>query len=877
MFEMKSPNLVDVYIPPKLSKSTVIKCPYNKIVHFEITKLDEVFRNTGYKAKHIYITAKAGVGKSTFCKFIVRLWCAFQRNDKDAIKSLKSRGAGAYLNNCDELKNVQYVFYARLSQSRSILCEMDEIVFEQVIRRLSMSENYDKKFLQAVLGKERCLVIFDSLDEWCHPDVMNTRCFAEDKESPHERNREKCTVMIASRHWKLGLPKMHSKKSNLCVEIEELDGTNIQSLVKQAFTLIVGDSEQTKPIEELFRWIDQKGLDHLLGSTLVVWQLLFLWHEGHLLGESKCQVYCNVLEMMFTKVLKKYSRVQHFAAVDHPQPDTIKCLQTRTHCMMFQEYIRNLGKMAFYSLFDVETLDDQMESNLPKSLGTSHKEELGLLAGLLSKTQVHASSVNPRYEYSFLHKTYHEMLACVYIASVSYNSEEHERIVETIKNSGQTFSLDMMQFICGMHETWSKEMFEIYCDMQTTMLCRGSYIELPAVKVFHKNCLNIIKEFGANKTATMKMRSLLLDSTYNYGSKISTKEFGEISFMALKVKKHKQRDMFDGVQDIVGHCKMKLNYLSIKNYDVDNAIPCPIASKTMQSCINLHTLILRNLTIVGELDLTGCSLLSILDLSLPKEGEHVRLIISPKRLRQCSISIDDFVVSYTINIKCTCPFNSELLEGLFLWNVKLEDNLRLLDCEQLQVLALINVNTRNITTCFEYGKLIFCCLGGFTYPAAMKGALQSLQYSQNLNFLSIWYLNDSITTSLNKTLLSLENIEEIQLFFSESIIRDLQIPVSVKTLSASAIFISADCLIKLINTFKASHAEVDFDLSECFVSPCDEVTIENIVREIKQCNQCVLNEASFPCEDEMEEESVFGFKMNVRKLDFKITRGRQDE
>ncbi|WAR20378.1 hypothetical protein MAR_002216 [Mya arenaria] len=140
LFDMLTPNLVEMYRPPHLSKSTVTKGHFDsgigdnsKIVRSEIKEFDEVFLSMGEQAKHIYITAKAGVGKSTFCKFIVRLWCALQTNDTAEIESLKSRGAGMYLNACEELKNVQYVFYARLIQSKSRLCEMDDIVLHQTL------------------------------------------------------------------------------------------------------------------------------------------------------------------------------------------------------------------------------------------------------------------------------------------------------------------------------------------------------------------------------------------------------------------------------------------------------------------------------------------------------------------------------------------------------------------------------------------------------------------------------------------------------------------------------------------------------------------------------------------------------------------------
>ncbi|XP_052766182.1 uncharacterized protein LOC128207351 [Mya arenaria] len=884
LFDMLTPNLVEMYRPPHLSKSTVTKGHFDsgigdnsKIVRSEIKEFDEVFLSMGEQAKHIYITAKAGVGKSTFCKFIVRLWCALQTNDTAEIESLKSRGAGMYLNACEELKNVQYVFYARLIQSKSRLCEMDDIVLHQVIKRLSKSEDYDMKFLQEILDKERCLMIFDGLDEWNHPDVKNNRCFEEDKESPHARSRDKCTVMITSRHWRLGLQKMHSKKSNICVEIDEMNTKNIRLLVKQAFTLLVGDSEHSRTIDDFFEMIDQKGLHYLFGSTLVALQLLSLWYEGHSLGDTKCHIYCDVLEMMLANALKRNPHLQQYVAEDHQQPDTIKCLQTRRHCVIYQDYIRNLGKMAFESLFNVKTLEAQIEENLSQS--TRKTEELGLLTGLLTKTPLH-SSVNPRYEYSFLHKTYQEMLACVYIASMPYNSEERERLVETIKSSSQTLSFDMMLFLCGMHGTFAQDMFEIYCDLQTAILCQLSEIEHSSVILFHENSLSVIREKKANNISCetgIKMRSLVLDKTYNNSSAMFTEDCGDISFLVLEMDEIENIDMFDRVQTIADFCETKLKFIYIENIcDEEYFIPCPITPETINSCINLHTLVLSNLTFDGELDLSGCSSLSCLALSLPSKGDPVKLTISPNRLTKCVINAENPYCSPIVSIKCKCPFNSGLLQQLVLFDVKLEDNLRLLDCEQLLGLVLVNVDTRDITTSIDYSIVETCVLGGFTDPTGMKDALHSLQHSKCLKEFAIVSLNDSIRSCLNETLSSLENVEKIGFFMSESPLMDLHIPMSVRELEFDGILISADCLMSLINNCKAKQGEVQFFLSGCYVSPSDDVSIESIVGDIQQCNQCILNEVSILHEDEMEEGPVIG-QMNVSELDFKINSDRQNE
>ncbi|XP_052766381.1 uncharacterized protein LOC128207479 isoform X1 [Mya arenaria] len=376
--------------------------------------------------------------------------------------------------------------------------------------------------------------------------------------------------------------------------------------------------------------------------------------------------------------------------------------------------------MAFYSLFDVVTLEAQIEGNLSKRA---------------DKTHLH-SPLNPRYDFSVLHKTYQEMLACVYNASMPSNSEEHKRLVKTIKASGQTLSFDIMLFLCCMHGTCAKVMFEIYCDLQTEMLCQISEIEYSSVILFHANSLSIIEQMKANNIACetgIKMRSLLLDRTYNDSCSILTEDCGDISLLAFEQNENKNIDLFDNVQAIAENCKSKLIYIRIENScDMDYDIPCPIAPAFINTCINLHTLVLSNLTFGGELGLTGCSSLSTLDLSLPVKGDPVRLIISPHRLTYCYINIDNSVYSPFVSIKCTCPFNSQLLEKLVLLNVKLENDLRLLDCGQLQRLGLVNVDTTYITTSIDYSEIEVCHLGSFTDQTVIKDALQSLQHSKCL-------------------------------------------------------------------------------------------------------------------------------------------------
>ncbi|WAR20372.1 hypothetical protein MAR_002210 [Mya arenaria] len=866
MFATDSPNLVEVYTPPQLLKLIVTKVPdsttgvNSKIVRSEVKKLDEVFRNTGEQAKHIYITAKAGVGKSSFCKFIARLWCAFQANDINVIEILKSRGAGTYLNDCEELQNVQFVFYARLVQSNSRLCEMDDIVYHQIIRRLSRCEYYDMKFLQEILDKEHCLMIFDGLDEWSHPDAEKNVCFAGDTEAPHERSRENCTVMITSRHWKLGLQKMDSKKTNICVEIEEFDNTNICPLIEQAFKLLAGDFEQTKDVEDFFLKIFHKDMRNVLSSTLVALQLLSLWYKGHSLGESKCQVYCNVLEMMFANVLKRNPHVQNYLVEEHRKDDCLMCLQTRHNCMRFQEYIRSLGKIAFFSLFDFETLERQMERKFATLICTRNVEEIGLLSGLLLKRQIHSSSVNPRYEYSFLHKTYQELLACIYIASM-YKKKEHKLIAHIIKLSSQTLSFEMMLFLCGMHGRCASVIFEIYCDLQTNTLCQRPSIDHHDVRLFRETCVRICKEMKTEYA--IKSRILLLGDQISARSTIPYCK--SIQFLILELNDENEIDMFDNIQKIVENCKTRMCYIRIKNnLSTDCVKPLQIIIGSINACINLHTLYLKNLYIDGIMDLTACSSLSCLEFSHPKTGKPFRLIISPNRLKICRITFVDCEDLSAVRIKCTCPFNSEVLECLELCSVRLEDELRLSEFVKLKSVCLLNVDTTEIT--IRNSEIEHCVFGGTTDPAVIKDVLKS----KSLKTLRIAYFDDNVCSSLNETLSSSENIEELSFFHSCSPLIHLHMPISVREFEFKGVILTASLLRRMIKNIKTKHSDARFYFDTCYLSPSDEVTIETIVEEIEQCSQCILNDKCILREDEMKTFPTVG-EINVAMLDFEIT------
>ncbi|XP_052763916.1 uncharacterized protein LOC128205899 isoform X2 [Mya arenaria] len=192
--DLEDSGLEDLYLWPNISRVILQSIHKDKTSIEQTTEplsnLEQLFSSKGI----IFLTADAGVGKTSFCKFLVLSWCKIQEGTTD-LKSTVS-GTQNVSSIIEYLKEFTNLFYVNLRENQC--AKLEDIIFshtESVDTKLTR----DNKAFDNILSKENGLFILDGLDECKIPLIMSM---------PVNR---KYTVLITSRPWKLANISMQKK------------------------------------------------------------------------------------------------------------------------------------------------------------------------------------------------------------------------------------------------------------------------------------------------------------------------------------------------------------------------------------------------------------------------------------------------------------------------------------------------------------------------------------------------------------------------------------------------------------------------------------------------------------------------------------------
>ncbi|WAR08049.1 hypothetical protein MAR_018007, partial [Mya arenaria] len=175
-------GLEDFYVPPNISR--VILQSRQKYVTSEepLTSLEQMLSSN----RIIILSADAGVGKTTFCKSLVTLWCAVQEGKTNPLA--KFSHSQNVFSDIAYLAEFTYLFCIQLRGNKCV--KLEDIFFSHT-ELVDTELTRDNKAFCDLLSNETGLVILDGLDECDIPSI-----------SPLATNR-KYTVLITSRPWKL--------------------------------------------------------------------------------------------------------------------------------------------------------------------------------------------------------------------------------------------------------------------------------------------------------------------------------------------------------------------------------------------------------------------------------------------------------------------------------------------------------------------------------------------------------------------------------------------------------------------------------------------------------------------------------------------------
>ncbi|XP_052761825.1 uncharacterized protein LOC128204450 [Mya arenaria] len=631
-----------------------------------ITSLEQMLTPADRTKQFTIITANAGVGKTSFCKFLAVLWCELHGHKTDTISTFKER----FVIRFESLEDIPYLLYIPMKDiPPHSTHSIEEIIFAHLENVIGYSKQ-DRDRLRRVFMDERCLVILDGMDESSLSKLDSAMA------------KRKYSIIITCRPWKLAdtvLPKyMH-------VNIDDLSRISQTNLFEHVNKILNAQYSTIFEVQDFLATLEARKLQPLSSNTLVGLQLYSLWHDQRIddetsennktsmtLGPTRSHIYADILETMFSLEMKKRKefseRPQNKIPTQRPLP---KCFEGRKLCKAKSCLIYETGKIALNMLvnskieFDEETMHSLLDG------------QFLLDSGLISAYRSHKCSIENKV-YHFLHKTYQEMFAAIYISSLNFTSEDWLKLED---NFDTVFSPDIMSFLCVMNYEQGRRCSEIFGNMERKFYRENTFyaneiIEYQeAVQLAYNECVNngvsepqlTLRHARLNREIAASTRPLLqhnLSELYSCDIECSEEYPVNTSITSME----------------------QLNTLYISSEEEGNA--------SLQS---IPTLFLNKLTVLCLSDLN----IETDNLNLAFCGNIKVIILQNLRLRHVTIAptqLEKFLVIIKDNIRENIPpmevtfahgrqFTNTLKE-LNLDNVTLNETLNIQQCDQLQELWL---------------------------------------------------------------------------------------------------------------------------------------------------------------------------------------------
>ncbi|XP_060577424.1 uncharacterized protein LOC132734654 [Ruditapes philippinarum] len=503
----------------------------------------------------IYLSAVAGFGKTAFSKYLAITWCQAHKNDEN-YNHFKDEELEA-------LSGFEYLFLVLLRDTAKV-CDVDDMIEQQVIQYLQCSSSMPKEFLKGllkdILRNEQCLVILDGLDEWTHPD---NDCLKLPKSVPHRYAREKCVILTTTRPWKLGVSNLEI--SHKTVELVKLNKHKRREFNLNAMKILKRSNEDENLINEVCRFeeeIRNHDLEDMESTPLLLLYLICLWVEQIPIGNSALDLYTSIIQLLLFRTEKLHGKF-HSSCETSPG-DVPECFRTHKHFCSYYTFLLSIGKLAFYTLFSKKKEHTLVfDKNVAEKYLNQEDLKSSCLSGILSESKV-TSLLNEGYKISFSHKSVQEYFSAIFI-SFQNKSKVRKIILEKVKCLQNILDMSkVFVFISNMNpklmSTISSELMPVINNDEKTSKYRTltdydhMYINpLQDIQDMYISCANERKE---NKDLKLCLQDLIIN------------------------EKCQQENYFKQLQHFCQHNKENLKSIMIENRSI-----C-----SLQEIINLLTL-----------------------------------------------------------------------------------------------------------------------------------------------------------------------------------------------------------------------------------------------------------------------------------------------
>ncbi|XP_052786573.1 uncharacterized protein LOC128221926 isoform X2 [Mya arenaria] len=581
-----------------------------------ISELNNIFLSKDGKIVNtVFVVGEPGSGKSSLCKKIIHDWCKTEEGN------FGQSGTEWH----DISSQFEFVFFLSLREAKNE-CKIKNMILKNVIDRMGLGQEsvVQDILLGDILKSNSCLLLLDGLDEWQHPEQCNWN-----ERIPHvDTSWENCTILITTRPYKLAELKIGNSQIDNHVMLRGV--TYPMKLVEKIVSRLNEFNDTKTPLDPLkcIQGIQDENLWHFSECPIVLAHIVWLWYKRKLSANMKhSDLYGTLLKERWLEYCGKSSSSSR---------------------SKFNDVISALSKIAFKKYFaddDINTIVFEIDEE-DKTTFESQKAA-SLESGILSCFNVPGD--HPQYH--FLHKTFQEYLAALFISEQIAESCLHiKHIYEHHRRESGLSLSQIFLFLCGLStkaaEDLSKtmnELFTHFCDKECyseedsyklqDMILQGQ-IELDKdddsggkLCLQHMN-LGRFYRLKGNKATILEQYM-----TKNQSSIVSLYIGGPSTVIASPLASRRDRMVLD-----LENCKdlkfFHLCYTGFKDViglNLSNLVECGLEFKTRQQAPNL-TSTFYNSDINCLKNLRKFKLSNLTDLSWLHEGSEQEECLDLRRL-----------------------------------------------------------------------------------------------------------------------------------------------------------------------------------------------------------------------------------------------------
>ncbi|KAL4216452.1 hypothetical protein ACF0H5_024177 [Mactra antiquata] len=463
----------------------------------EVTTLEEIFIKNNTQCINIYITGDAGMGKTSFCKFLCLMWA----KSKSDIMDPSMQKYHDYLSHFD------FVFYVALCDTyRTGINAM-------LVDRYFFTEDhtlwhYTYSKIKDILNCKRCLVIMDGYDEWT-PKIRGKI----KPETPCRTLSKNSVYLTTCRPYKIENVRLLPKDLDHHVKMTGIHGRSSDVYVEKIVTYINSRSEKNRNYKDFLQEIEACDLSDVLSVPLTTTHLIGLWFRQPLTHMSKTVIYDSIIHML----LQKSGTIQTSLVQHSDSLMGLDYLAKNENSLLLQK----LSMLSFNSLFKLNDSVGNLVFTQEQLLSKPYyfrSEELDTICniGILSRNKLHGQYGEIKQKISFQHLSFLEFFASFFVTTFDTNNDFDSAINEWQTVNDILKYTNFLLFLAGFSAGKLKYVFEktfsnisddistlciwLINDFLDTFLCQSQ------LKSFHTLVFTCIKECKINNKENVLLK-----------------------------------------------------------------------------------------------------------------------------------------------------------------------------------------------------------------------------------------------------------------------------------------------------------------------------------------------------------------------------------